>query len=188
MQIPPEVTFRGMDHSEAMEGKIRERAQKLDRFYDRIMSCRVVVEAPHRNHHKGKIYHVSLDVTVPGSELVVNRDPKDNHAHEDAYVAIRDAFDAMERKLEGFATKKRGDVKAHQEEGYARVANVSPEQDFGMLQSFDGRAIYFHRNSVKNGDFAKLKEGDEVRFLEEMGEEGPQAVVVRVIGEEHPEK
>jgi cold shock CspA family protein len=57
-----------------------------------------------------------------------------------------------------------------------------------MLQSFDGRTVYFHRNSLKNGDFAKLKEGDEVRFLEEMGDEGPQAVVVRVIGEEHPEK
>ena len=188
MQLPLEITFRGMDQSDAMENKIRERAGKLDRIFDKIMGCRVVVEAPHKHHHKGKIYHVSLDVTVPGSELVVNRDPKDNHAHEDAYVAIRDAFDAMERKLEAHANKKRGEVKSHEEEGYARVATKSPEHGFGMLHSFDGRTIYFHQNSVKNGDFAKLKEGDEVRFLEEMGDEGPQAIMVRVIGEEHPEK
>lgn len=188
MQLPLELTFRDMDHSDAMEAKIRERAEKLDRFHDHIMSCRVMVEAPHKHNHKGKIYHVSLDVTVPGTELVVNRDPKDNHAHEDAYVAIRDAFDAMERQLEAHANKKRGEVKTHEEEGYARVGNLSPERDFGMLQSFDGRVIYFHRNSLKNGDFDNLKEGDEVRFLEEMGEEGPQAVMVRVIGEEHPEK
>ena len=188
MQLPIEVTFRGMDSSEAMEAKIRERAEKLERYHHQIMSCRVVVEAPHKHHHKGKIYHVSLDVTVPGSELVVNRDPGDNHAHEDAYVAIRDAFDAMERKLQSFARKKRGDVKVHEEEGYGRVASLSLEKDFGMLQSLDGRTVYFHRNSVKNGDFEKLKTGDEVRFLEEMGEEGPQAVVVRVIGEERPEK
>ncbi len=188
MQLPVEVTFRGMESSDAMEAKIRDRAQKLDRFHDRIMSCRVVVEAPHKHHHKGKIYHVSLDVTVPGSELVVNRDPRDNHAHEDAYVAIRDAFDAMERQLEAHARKKRGDVKAHQEEGYGRVTSLNQDRDFGMLQSLDGRTVYFHRNSIKNGDFEKLKVGDEVRFLEEMGEEGPQALVVRVIGEEHPEK
>lgn len=188
MQIPPEVTFRGMDHSDAMEAKIRERAEKLERFYDRIMSCRVVVEAPHRNHHKGKIYHVSLDVTVPGSELVVNRDPGANHAHEDPYVAIRDAFEAMERKLEAFANKKRREVKTHAEEGYARVTLVHPEQDFGMLESIDGRSIYFHRHAVKNQDLEEIRSGDEVRFLEEMGEEGPQAIVVRVIGEEHPEK
>ncbi len=188
MELPLEVTFRGMEHSEAMEAKIRKRAEKLERYFSKIMSCRVVVEAPHKHHHKGKIFHVSLDVTVPGKELVVNRDPGDNHAHEDAYVAIRDAFDAMERKLDAFAHKKRGEVKHHQEEGYGRITSLKPEQDFGLLQSLDGRTVYFHRNSVKNGDFEHLKDGEEVRFLEEMGEEGPQAIVVRVIGEEHPER
>ena len=188
MQLPMEITFRGMEQSDAMENKIRERAGKLDRIFDKIMGCRVVVEAPHKHQNKGKIYHVSLDVTVPGSELVVNRDPGDNHAHEDAYVAIRDAFDAMERKLEAFANKKRGEVKTHQEEGYGSVSTVNRDHDFGMIQSLEGRTIYFHRNSLKNGDFDKLHPGDEVRFLEEMGDEGPQAVVVRVIGEEHPEK
>ncbi len=188
MELPLEVTFRGMDHSDALEAKIRDRAEKLERYYHKIMSCRVVVEAPHKHHHKGKIFHVSLDVTVPGKELVVNRDPGENHAHEDAYVAIRDAFEAMERKLEAYANKTRGEVKAHQEEGYARIGALHPGLDFGMLQSIDGRMIYFHRNSLKNGDFDQLQEGDEVRFLEEMGDEGPQAVVVRVIGEEHPER
>lgn len=188
MQLPLEVTFRGMDRSDAMEARIEERAQKLERFHDQIMAVRVMVEAPHRHHHKGKIYHVSLDVTVPGKELVVNRDPGDKHSHEDAYVAIRDAFDAMERKLEATREKQKQEVKTHQEEGYGRVQVLHPDQDYGIIQSIDGRTVYFHRNSLKNAALEDLHEDSELRFLEEMGNEGPQAVVVRAIGEQHPEK
>ncbi len=108
MRIPLQITIRGIEHSEALETHIREKADKLDEFFDRIMSCRVVVELPHKHHHQGKHFNVRLDIGVPGSEIAVNR----NHA-EDVYVALRDAFDAAKRQLEDYARKMRGDTKAH---------------------------------------------------------------------------
>jgi ribosomal subunit interface protein len=109
MQIPPQITIRDIPHSDALETHIRDKVNKLDEFFDRIMSCRVVVEMPHKHHHQGKHFNVRLDIGVPGSELVVNRD----HA-EDVYIALRDAFDAAKRQLEDYARKIRGDVKTHQ--------------------------------------------------------------------------
>jgi ribosomal subunit interface protein len=111
---PLQVAFRNLDPSPAIEARVREKAQKLDRFYDRIMSCRVIVEAPHKYHHKGKLYRIRISLTVPDEELVVSRVPDDQHAHEDVYVAIRDAFDAMRRQLEDYARRRRGQVKHHE--------------------------------------------------------------------------
>ena len=109
MQIPLQVTIRDIDHSDMLEAHIREKAKKLDEFFEHIMSCHVVVEVPHKHHHQGKQFNVRIDITVPGSEIVVNRDQ-----HEDVYVALRDAFDAAKRKLEDYARKVRGDIKTHQ--------------------------------------------------------------------------
>lgn len=108
MQIPLQVTFRDMPASEAVEMRIREKAEKLQRFYDRIMGCRVVVELAQRHKHQGKLHSVRIDLTVPGAELVAN------HAqHEDIYVALRDAFNAIARQLEDYARRSRGEVKTH---------------------------------------------------------------------------
>lgn len=108
MAIPIQLTFRDIDPTPAIEASVREHAAKLEKYHQRITRCRVVVEAPHRHHHKGKIFHIRIDLTVPGHELVVNRDPSQNHAHEDAYVAIRDAFEAAERQLEDLVRRQRG--------------------------------------------------------------------------------
>lgn len=113
MQLPLQVTFRNMSPSEQLEAYIRERAAKLDEFYDKIMSCRVMVELHHQHHHKGNLYHVRVDLTVPQNEIVANRKADEHHAHEDAYVAVRDAFDAAERQLEDYARRQRGEVKTH---------------------------------------------------------------------------
>lgn len=114
MQIPVQITFRDMEPSPAIEERVRERAAKLERFFDRITSCRVVIEEPHLHQHKGKLFHVRIDITVPGNELVANRNPSNNHGHEDVYVAIRDAFNAAERQLEDHARKLRIRVKPPQ--------------------------------------------------------------------------
>lgn len=111
---PIQIVFQNLEPSPAIEAAIRERAQKLDRFYDRIMHCRVVVEAPHKHHRQGMLYTVRIEVTVPDDKLLVTRDPAQDHAHEDVYVSIRDAFDAMRRQLEEFARKRRGEVKRRQ--------------------------------------------------------------------------
>ena len=114
MQIPLEITFHNMDHSDAVDANIREKAAKLERYFDRIIACRVVVEAPHKHSRKGKMFEVRVDISVPGKEIVVNRNGPKNHAHEDVYVAIRDAFAAAGRQLEDHSRKVRGDVKTHQ--------------------------------------------------------------------------
>ena len=109
MQLPVQITYRGMPSSAAIEDAIRDRVAKLEQFHARIMSCRVVVEQPGKHKHQGKEFVVHVDLKVPGGEIAVNRDH-----HEDVYVALRDAFDAARRKLEDYAREKRGDVKHHE--------------------------------------------------------------------------
>ena len=182
MRQPLQITFRDIPRSDAVEAKIREKAAKLDVFYDQIMACQVVIEAPHGHHHQGYLYHVRIDLTVPNGEIVINRDPADNHAHEDAYVAIRDAFDAARRKLQDYARKQRGDVKSHEVPPHGTISELVPYEDFGRILTSDGREIYFHRNSLVDGDFDALNTGDKVRFVEVAGDNGPQASTVHLIG------
>lgn len=186
MKLPLQITFRGMDRSDAIEAQIREKAEKLDQYFPHIMACRVMVESQHKHHQQGNIYHVRIDLTVPGHEIVVSRDPKEHQAHEDAYVAIRDAFDAAKRQLEDVARKWRPqNVKTHEVPPHGRIVEIVPIDDHGWIETLDGRRIYFHRNSVVDADFDKLEEGDEVRFVEEMGDDGPQASTVHVVGKHH---
>jgi cold shock CspA family protein len=146
------------------------------------MACHVVLETPHSHHQQGNLFHVSIDLTVPNGEIVVNRDPKEHHAHENAYVAIRDAFNAARRKLQDFSRKQRGDIKTHEIPPHGAISEIVPALDYGKILSPDGREIYFHRNSFIDGDLDTLEIGDKVRFVEEMGEKGPQASTVHLIG------
>jgi len=113
MQLPLQITFHNIPTSEAVETKIRERAEKLARITDNIMACRVTVDAPHKHRHKGSTYQVRIDLNVPGNEIVVSRDPGLNHAHEDIYVTIRDAFNAVRRQLENYVRQRQGNDKQH---------------------------------------------------------------------------
>lgn len=205
METPLHVTFRNMPRSAAIETNIREKAAKLEEFYDGIMAGRVMVEAPHRHHHKGKAYQVRIYLTVPGGELVVNRAPKhldaarlmpsetserdlvESHepsrhgAHEDVYVAIRDAFNAAGRKLQDYARRRRGKIKTHEPVPHGRVTKLFPGEDYGFLETPEGREIYFHKNVLPQAGFDHLEVGTEVQFVEELGEKGPQASTVRVV-------
>lgn len=180
MQIPVQITFRGMETSEAVEARIHEKVAKLENFHDRIISCRIVVEAPHRRHSKGKLYSVSVDLTVPGAELVVNNEKRFHHSHEDVYVAIRDAFNAMRRQLEDFAREQRGQVKVHDSAPEGTILRLFP--DHGFIETADRGEIYFHRNSVVDGGFDALTEGTAVRFTAVQGEQGLQATTVHPLG------
>lgn len=110
MDLPVAVTFKNMDPSAALEERIREKARKLSQFADHITHVDVAVEAPHRHHRKGELYHVRVDVRLPGTEILA---AGRNHAHEDPYVAVRDAFAAAQRQLQDYARIRRGDVKSH---------------------------------------------------------------------------
>jgi ribosomal subunit interface protein len=185
MQQPLQIVWRGMETSPALEANIRERVKKLETFCDHIVGCRVVVEQLHRHKRRGNLFNVRVNVTVPGTELVADHVHRKNHAHEDAFVAARDAFDAMRRQLEDFVRRERGDVKNHEVPPHGRVAELFPHMDYGTLETPDGRLIYFHRNSVVNGEFDKLEIDSQVRFVEEMGDQGPQASTVAIVGKHH---
>lgn len=138
MDIPLTITFRNMTSSASVENQIHEKAEKLASFCNRIMKCRVIVEAPHRHHHKGQAFQIHIDLSVPGKQIVIKHAPKqlaavklaegsvsenemvENHeaskqgAHADVYVAIRDAFDAAGRKLQDYVRRQRGAVKKHE--------------------------------------------------------------------------
>lgn len=170
-----------MRHSDAVADSIRERAEELERFYDRITGCHVIVESPNRPHQQGNIFHVRIDLTVPGAEIVVGRDPPEHHAHEDVYVAIRDAFDAARRQIEDFTRHRHPQqMKIHEHMPAARVSELFPDEGYGFLETEDKRRIYFHRNSVLNEGFGRLEIGTPVHFAEEMGDKGPQASTVRI--------
>ncbi|WP_455208018.1 HPF/RaiA family ribosome-associated protein [Kaarinaea lacus] len=185
MKLPLQITFRHMEPSEALEADIREHAERLDKFVDNIMSCRVVVESPHQHKNQGKLFHIGIDVTIPGHEISVNRGRDLHHAHEDPYVAVRDAFNAAQRQLQDLTRVRRDDVKTHAAPNHGRVAVLSPEENYGRIETLDGRDIYFHRNSVLDNKFDNLEIGSEVRFHEEMGDKGPQASSVKIIGKHH---
>lgn len=174
MQSPLEITLRDIPESPAVEARIRDKVAKLERFFERISSCRVTVESPQHRKHQGKLYSVHIDITVPGGgELVVNR-----VQNEDIYVAIRDAFSAATRQLEDHSRVQRGDVKEHPVPGPARVVRLFPAQGYGFLETPDRREIYFHRNSVLDPGFEQLNVGAEVQYIEEQGNEGPTARMV----------
>jgi cold shock CspA family protein/ribosome-associated translation inhibitor RaiA len=186
LRLPLQVSFRHMEPSEALEARVRELAHHLDHLSSRIMRCHVTIEAPHRHQHQGKLYEVHIDLTVPGGEVVVSRKHHDQHSHEDPYVALRDAFRAAERQLENFEREHRRDVKHHEPWPSGRISLLSPAEDFGRIETSDGRSIYFHRNSLVDAEFDRLTTGADVRFLEEAGERGPQASSVKLVPHSAP--
>jgi ribosomal subunit interface protein len=185
MQLPLQITFRNLDASPAIEARIRDRAGKLERYCGHITSCRVAVEALHKHHQHGNKFHVRVDVTAPGAELVANREPDEHHAYSDVFVAIRDAFDTMRRQLEDYERRRGRSVKAHAVPAHGRIAELNAEDGYGRIETAEGRLVYFHRNSLVSADFDQLRTGAEVRFDEEPGERGPQASSVTVVGKHH---
>jgi hypothetical protein len=138
--IPVQISFRGLDHSDALEADIRERVAWLEQFYGGIVRCRVRVEMPHRHQRIGRPFEVRIELTVPqGGPIVVNRQASlhatlkdlEEPRHQKAVdvdsvfkygrVAVHEAFDDARRKLEDFAREQRGAVKAHEVQGAGGV-------------------------------------------------------------------
>jgi cold shock CspA family protein len=185
MKLPLQISFRRLGQSQEIEDMISKRAAKLDEFCDRIMSCRVVVDVPHVHHHEGNLYQLRIDITVPGEEIVVNREPSEHTAYRDIRLAIDDAFNTAARLLEEYVRRQRQDVKSHESMSHARVVKVFPEAGYGFLQTPNDREIYFHRSSLLGADFDRLAIGTEVAFVEEPGDKGPQASTVKLVGRHH---
>jgi cold shock CspA family protein/ribosome-associated translation inhibitor RaiA len=198
MILPLQITFRNVQSSDVVKGWIQEEAKKLDEFHGKITGCHVVVELANRHRKAGNLYHVSIDLTVPGGEVVVKRQPnfralpgrvvpkprkrlEVKAPHKDLRQAINDAFGAVQRRLQDFSRRRRREVKTHHILPHARVVRLFPDEGYGFLETVDGREIYFHRNSVLNSAFDRLTTGSTVSFTEETGDQGPQASTVKLI-------
>lgn len=167
---PVQITIRDLPNSPALETHLRKKAEKLAHFYQRINSCRIVITIPQKHKHQGKLYCIRIDLTVPGKELVVNR-----QLAEDIYVAIRDAFKALERQLENYARKRRGNVKTHELGNRGFVKRLFLEDGYGFIEGQDGQELYFSATNVSFPSFDQLKLGDRVEFLLAAANDGWQA-------------
>jgi len=179
---------------------VRDEAAQLDKYYNHIMGCRVMIEVPHRHQQVGDRFHVRIWLTIPGGEIVVNREPSLHARQQDVeeeertkereleashkyiQVAVREAFDTARRRLQDYARRQRLDVKSHDAQPSARVCKLFPEDGYGFIETQEGKEVYFHKNSVLGDDFKHIKVGTEVTFVEEAGERGPQASSVKLMG------
>ena len=115
MILPLQITFRHMDPSPALEARIREFASRLDRFSGHVMRCHVILEPPAQHKRQGFLYDFRIDITLPDQEIAIRHSHAADPAHEDPYVALRDAFRAARRQLEDYERRRRRDVKTHRD-------------------------------------------------------------------------
>ena len=178
MEGPLELAFHNLDHSDWAEEEIRKRVDKLASRYDRLIAVRVRVELDSRQHRTGNVFSVHIEMSVPGRDLVVSQEPhraKEKYREPTLRTAIRDAFQAAERQLMDFKRQAAGEVKPHDVEMHGQVSQMFPDEDHGFLLTNTGSQLYFHRNSILDGDFDALKPGDIVHYVETVGDTGPIA-------------
>ncbi|MDH5205566.1 MAG: HPF/RaiA family ribosome-associated protein [Hylemonella sp.] len=170
MKIPVHIQFRGLDASAALEAQALDHAHKLEQFASDLMACRVSIDQDPKHQHQGRPFGVRIDLTLPGRELVVNR-----VQHEDAYIALRDAFDKMRRQLEEAVRQRRGEEKHHAEVLHGEVVRLDDAGGFGFIRTASGDEYYFSRDNVAGTPFEHVQIGHAVQFLPEAGKPGPQA-------------
>src|SRR5665647_3579088 len=178
-----EIEFKEMVASPAVQDMVAEHVKKLERLYGRITACRVVVKGPGNRHKTGGLYDVNIRLALPdGLEVDIGRTPKEDERHSDLPFAINDAFKRAGRRLQDSARRMEGMVKSHEGQPVGTVVRLDPGGEFGFLRSNDGKEIYFHRNSVLDGEFSELAVGSRVVFADEIGEKGAQATTVKLLG------
>jgi cold shock CspA family protein len=196
-----QITFRNMTSQPRLEEAVLKEIARIQRFFDRMTSCRVIIQGPKRQQRN--LYNVRIDIRVPKEKLVVDHHPSLHgmlqdleaprkskqtdleRSHRDAVRAIHDAFGEMRRRLQDYVRRMRGLTKKHEPGIPAKVARLFPETGYGFLETPDSREIYFHRNSVLGTRFERLRIGSGVHFVEAPGEHGPQASTVKLV---HPRK
>lgn len=175
MHIKPQITFRDIPHSDAVEDDIRKKIEKIEQYYAHLMRCDVVIEQVQKHKHNGKLYHPRIIVSVPGDTITIN-----NANNEDVYIAIRDAFDALRRRLKTFAKKQRGEVKSHEQTITGRIVRLFKDEAFGFIEAQNDE--YFFTNfNINNSRFDNLKVGLLVEFIPSEGNDGLLAHRINII-------
>jgi cold shock CspA family protein len=176
---PFEIAYEDVQPTPATERHVLRGVARLERVSPDLMSAHVTLAAHNRRHVTGNLYDVGIRLTRPGPDVVISRTPPQHSEDEDLVLAIGEAFEAARRKLVELRQIERGEVKSHEEMPRGEVTDVFP--DHGFLRDSDGRIVYFHRNAVTEGAWDDVEVGDEVRFRDELGAEGPQATTVTLI-------
>lgn len=183
MQTPVEIDFQGFAANAETQATIVKHIAELEDRYGRVTAGRVVLKGPGGHHKTGGLYEVNIHLSLPnGREVNISRTTQSDERHADIAFAIADAFKRARRQLQDKARRMQAHLKQHESEPIGTVVQLDPSGEFGVLEDRDGREIYFHRNSVLNDAFGKLKAGARVVFAEEAGEKGPQASTVKPLG------
>ena len=183
MQTPVEIEYQGMEARPQIQAALVKHVAELEQRCGRVTACRVVLKAPGGHHRTGGLYEINIRLALPeGREVNIGRTPQNDERYADLNFALNDAFKRARRQLQDQARKLQGQVKQHESPPMGTVKEIDPLGEFGFIEASDGREIYFHRNSVLNDGFADLTVGARVTFAEEMGDKGPQASTVKLMG------
>jgi cold shock CspA family protein len=183
MQAPAQAEFRGIKPSRSIREKIDAHIADLEQRFGRLTSCRVVLEAPGEHRQTGGLYDVNIQLALPdGRSFAVGRTATADERFGDIDFAINHAFKRARRRLQDRVRRLQGRVKAHEPRPIGTVKQIDAGGEFGFIETSDGREIYFYRHSVLDGKFSRLVPGTLVGFSEEMGEQGPQARIVKLLG------
>lgn len=182
MQTPVEIDFQGMTATPRIQADIDAHVARLEERFGRVTACRVVLKGPSDRHQTGGLYEVNIRLALPdGREVNVARTPHADERHADLAFALNDAFKRARRRLQDHVRRLQNNVKQHEAPPIGTVVRIDPSGEFGFIESGDGHEFYFHRNSVLDGP-NRLEVGARVSFAEEMGEKGPQASTVKLLG------
>jgi ribosome-associated translation inhibitor RaiA/cold shock CspA family protein len=188
MQVPLEIAFHNVDHSDWAEDEIRSHVARLEDIYKRLTSCRVRVDQRADNAQHSIPPVVRIEISLPGrKDIVVAHEPERlqrKFQRPDLHNAINEAFRIAERQLSEYKERlsDRTAAMSHEaaNEFLGQVAELLPDRDHGFLITKEGGLLYFHRNALLTGDFDQLKRGDSLTYVEDVGDTGPIATKVRV--------
>ncbi|MGF1497016.1 MAG: HPF/RaiA family ribosome-associated protein [Elainellaceae cyanobacterium] len=183
MQVPLQVSYRGVEKTDALDALIQEKVDKLEDACSQLNSCRVSIEKAHVHPDSGSPYRVRIDMTVPPShELAAVKSPGEATQYVPLEAVIREAFDAARRQLVEINRREQEEVKRHPDQEMDGIVKVTfPEKDYGFIKSLDGQDVYFNRGSVLNDDFDRMEVGTGVHFFMVQAEEGPRASTVKIV-------
>ena len=183
METPAQIDFQGATLNEHIQQSVVAHIAALEKRFGRITACRIAVAAPSVHHRSSGQYQVTVHLALPdGREVNIDRTATEDERFADPAFAVNDAFKRARRRLQDQVRRMRGQVKVHEPQPLATVANIDRTGGFGFLETADGREVYFHRHSVLDDAFDKLDTGTRVAFVEEQGDKGPQASTVRIAG------
>ena len=183
MEVPPEITFRGLEKSPEIETHILKKAAKLDEIHPGIISCRVAVEREQEHQRSGSPYRVRVVVRIPPARSwSADGNPVRGQIDDRLQTAVTNAFEAVQRQLIKIKEMpaRQGEIGTGTGVGRPRGAAFR-EKGYGFIRSVDGREIYFHKNAVAHEDFRRLELGTGVRYFPSEGEQGPQASTVKIV-------